>query len=63
MKVQDPVCGMEIDSEKAFARREHGGQTFYFCSQDCVSKFDANPHDYGHPKAQKTDKPDDTPIE
>jgi Cu+-exporting ATPase len=50
MKVKDPVCGMEIESEKAFAKREHGGRTFYFCSQNCVNKFDANPHEYGHPK-------------
>jgi len=50
MKVKDPVCGMEIEAEKAFAKREHMGQTFYFCSQDCVSKFDADPHKYGHPQ-------------
>lgn len=31
MKVKDPVCGMEIEAEKAFAKREHAGQTFYFC--------------------------------
>jgi YHS domain-containing protein len=47
MKVKDPVCGMEIDSEKAFAKREHEGRTFYFDSQDCVDKFDADPHKYG----------------
>ena len=49
MKVKDPVCGMEIESEEAFTKREHMGQTFYFCSQDCVNKFDADPHKYGHP--------------
>jgi Cu+-exporting ATPase len=53
MKVKDPVCGMEIDSEKAFAKREHMGQTFYFCSQDCVNKFDADPHKYGHTQEHK----------
>lgn len=52
MKVKDPVCGMEIEPEKAFAKREHAGQTFYFCSQDCVNKFDADPHKYGHPEGQ-----------
>jgi len=50
MKVKDPVCGMEIESEKAFAKREHEGRTFYFDSQDCVDKFDADPHKYGHPE-------------
>jgi len=46
MIVKDPVCGMEIDSETAFAFREHMGQKFYFCSEDCVGKFDADPHQY-----------------
>jgi len=53
MEVKDPVCGMEIDSEKAFAKREHEGRTFYFDSQDCVDRFDANPHKYGHPEEHK----------
>ena len=47
--VRDPVCGMEIKPETAFATREHAGQIFYFCSQSCVDKFDADPHKYGHP--------------
>ena len=55
MKVKDQVCGMEIESEKAFAKREHEGRTFYFCSQDCVSKFDADPHKYGHPQEHHGD--------
>lgn len=52
--VKDPVCGMEIDPKTAFAKREHAGQTFYFCSKDCVDKFDAHPHQYGHPQKQDT---------
>lgn len=46
MNVHDPVCGMEIDSQNAFAKREHMGQTFYFCSQSCVDQFDKDPHHY-----------------
>ena len=46
MTVRDPVCGMEIEPQSAFAQREHMGQTFYFCSQSCVSQFDADPHRY-----------------
>ena len=44
MIVRDPVCGMEIEPQSAFAKREHMGQTFYFCSQSCVEKFGADPH-------------------
>lgn len=50
MQVKDPVCGMEIESETAFATREHDGRTFYFCSEACVKKSDADPHKYGHPQ-------------
>ncbi|MFN8386357.1 MAG: heavy metal translocating P-type ATPase [Anaerolineales bacterium] len=46
MTVRDPVCGMEIEPQSAFAQRDHMGQTFYFCSQSCVSQFDADPHHY-----------------
>lgn len=50
---KDPVCGMAIDPENAFATREQNGKTFYFCSQDCVDKFDADPHKYDHAKEHK----------
>lgn len=46
MTQRDPVCGMEIEPQSAFARREHMGQTFYFCSQSCVDQFDKDPHRY-----------------
>ncbi|HEX9384776.1 MAG TPA: YHS domain-containing protein [Anaerolineales bacterium] len=46
MTVRDPVCGMNIELQSAFAKREHMGQTFYFCSQSCVDQFDKEPHRY-----------------
>ena len=46
MTVHDPVCGMEIEPQSAFAKREHMGQAFYFCSQSCVDQFDKDPHHY-----------------
>ncbi len=46
MTIKDLVCGMEIDPQTAFATREHMGQTFYFCSKNCVDQFDADPHRY-----------------
>ena len=46
MTVRDPVCGMEIEPQSAFAEREHMGQTFYFCSQSCADMFDKDPHRY-----------------
>jgi Cu+-exporting ATPase len=52
MPVKDPVCGMEIEPQAAFASREHMGQTFYFCSQACVDKFDAAPHQYAQAESK-----------
>ncbi len=46
MTVHDPVCGMEIEPQSAFAKREHMGRMFYFCFQSCVDQFDADPHKY-----------------
>lgn len=44
-KVKDPVCLMEID--KAGARTEtHDNQTYQFCSQECQTKFKADPVKY-----------------
>jgi Cu+-exporting ATPase len=37
---------MEIEPQAAFATRQYKGQTFHFCSANCVSKFDAAPEQY-----------------
>jgi Cu+-exporting ATPase len=47
-KIKDPVCGMEIDAASAATSRQLGKQTFYFCSQSCAEKFDADPARYLH---------------
>jgi YHS domain-containing protein len=44
--VEDPVCGMRIDPEDAAATAEHGGTTYYFCSQTCYEAFVADPTAY-----------------
>ena len=44
--IKDPVCGMEVEPRSAAATRQHKGQTLYFCSDNCVKKFDAAPEQY-----------------
>ncbi len=42
----DPVCGMEVDAKRAVAAGrvlEHGGATYYFCSDGCRDRFKADP--------------------
>jgi uncharacterized protein len=35
----DPVCGMKVDRAKAI-RKEVSGETYYFCSEDCLRAFE-----------------------
>jgi Cu+-exporting ATPase len=44
--VEDPVCGMRIDSEEAAGTLEYEGKTYYFCSQACHDAFEADPTPY-----------------
>ena len=60
----DPVCGMSTD-ENVFLPYFHDGQTYYFCSEDCLAKFKEAPEQYLHKTAhthehhahQSTDMP------
>ena len=47
----DPVCGMKAaaNPEKS---AEHDGQTYYFCSKGCVTKFNADPLRYLSPETR-----------
>lgn len=40
---KDPVCGMTVDTERAAAREEFEGKTYYFCSPGCRDRFRADP--------------------
>lgn len=44
--VKDPVCNMLVDPNTAEHRSQHDGQTWYFCSTHCQSKFDEDPGQY-----------------
>lgn len=48
-KVKDPVCGMMIDPATAKGKSDHEGKTYYFCSDGCKKKFDADPKKYVQP--------------
>ncbi|SEE16972.1 Cu+-exporting ATPase [Rhizobiales bacterium GAS191] len=45
----DPVCGMTVDTRTARNRHEHHGQSFFFCSAGCASKFRSDPERYLSP--------------
>lgn len=49
----DPVCGMKVDPSTARHKLEHGGQTYYFCSERCRTKFEDDPAKYINGKAEQ----------
>lgn len=54
--VNDPVCGMEVDPAKGGPRSEYAGNTYYFCSESCKIRFEADPSSYAKEKAPSTEK-------
>jgi Cu+-exporting ATPase len=46
---RDPVCGMNVDPNRAAATVEHGGKTYYFCAQGCTKRFQQAPEKYLYP--------------
>jgi Cu+-exporting ATPase len=40
---RDPVCGMSTGDEKAFTHYEYEGKAYYFCGDNCLSKFKSDP--------------------
>jgi YHS domain-containing protein len=44
--VQDPVCGMVLESSRIEAQSTYAGREFYFCSRECRDIFDQDPHRY-----------------
>lgn len=47
----DPVCGMPVTSTSSELQRRYMDRTFFFCSQDCLRKFDADPPSYVRARA------------
>lgn len=53
-QVQDPVCGMMVDTADS-PKSDYKGKTYYFCSLDDKKEFDKAPASY-----IKIDKKDTT---
>jgi Cu+-exporting ATPase len=39
----DPICGMQVDPNRAGSSSEYNGKTYHFCCGGCKAKFDKNP--------------------
>lgn len=42
----DPVCGMTVEEKSVAGIADHAGNTYYFCSQHCLKKFQESPAKY-----------------
>jgi len=45
-KAVDPVCGMEVDTERAVHKAVYKGKVYYFCSSHCKRAFERDPEKY-----------------
>jgi len=56
----DPVCGMKVDIGARGPSFEHRGETYYFCSAGCRTKFSADPERYLTKKGEAKPLPQGT---
>ena len=40
---RDPVCARTVKPEHAKGETEYGGETYYFCSEECLLRFREEP--------------------
>lgn len=50
---KDPVCGMDVDIDRARFISFHKDKTLYFCSEDCKGKFEEAPAEFIIEKEEK----------
>ena len=50
-QAKDPVCGMSVTMSAEARQADYDGETFYFCSHKCQTKFKADPVYYASGKA------------
>jgi Cu+-exporting ATPase len=43
---KDPVCGMSVDATKSKWSSVVGGKSYFFCSENCLASFKADPSRY-----------------
>ncbi len=53
MTHKDPVCGIELAPGTEAATSQYQGQTYYFCSMDCMHTFENDPEHYAEHQEQE----------
>jgi len=52
----DPICGMQVDPDRAAGKHQHNGEVYYFCSVHCLERFKSDPAKYLQPPAEQSAK-------
>lgn len=52
-KVTDPVCGMSVDPDTAKFKTTYDKHDYYFCAENCLKKFKADPEKYLSPQEKE----------
>jgi len=47
---RDPVCGRNLNKQKAHIAVDYEGQTYYLCCPQCQQAFEAAPKRYARPE-------------
>jgi Cu+-exporting ATPase len=59
----DPVCGMTVEPQSAAGSYEYEGKRYFFCSQKCLKKFQAEPAKYVTEKLPDSQKESETRLD
>jgi YHS domain-containing protein len=43
---RDVVCGRDIKPEHSKGETEYGGETYFFCSEECLLRFEESPAEF-----------------
>jgi len=52
----DPICGMNVEPERAAGSHSYEGETYYFCSGHCLAKFKQEPARYVSKNSAASDR-------
>jgi len=45
---KDPVCGMEVEEQKAAGTSQYQGRSYFSCSKSFKEQFNRNPEQYAN---------------
>ena len=60
--MQDPVCGMDVSPEDSAGEKQYQGETYFFCSEKCLKKFENDPEAWLGEKKSKPAAQDDQRV-